>query len=95
MASSFLIPAMAIPMAITYVVGAGSLVKNYGEVSVPFLLYNIITGASQSRDADLNAEAMIEMCTSDPAEIMMPRAGISLYMWNGYTRSWTPVKHLV
>ena len=95
MVSAFLIPAMALPMAIAYVVGAGSLVSNYGEVSLPFLLYNIITGASQSREADLNAESMIEMCTSDPAEIMMPRAGISLYMWNGYTRSWTPVKHLV
>lgn len=94
--SSIFIPAMALPAAILYIAGAGSLVENYNEVSLPFLLYNIITGASQSREADINAEAMIEMYLGgNPAEIMMPRAGISLYMWNGYTRSWTPVKHLI
>lgn len=94
--SAPLIPAMAVPAAINYIVGAGGLIEKYNEVSIPFLLYNIITGASQSREADINAEALMEMyVTSDPAEMMMPRACISLYMWNGYLRCWTPVKHLV
>lgn len=81
--------------AISWIKGSGDLADKYGTISFPFLVYAMVTGAYLCKEADVNAEGFLEECLNDPAEHLMPRACLSLYMWNGFTRNWISVKALV
>ena len=77
--------------------GGDTIQDKYHAISLPFMIYNWATAASKMKDADVEAENIVEM-KSDPehyTEILMPRMCMSLYMWNGYRRAWIPVKSLV
>ena len=78
-----------------WIAGAGDLAKNYGTISFPFLVYSMITGAYLCTEADVTAETFVEEGTDNPGEILMPRACLSLYMWNGFKRQWISVKALI
>lgn len=78
-----------------WITGAGDLAEKYNTVSLPFLLYAMITGSYTTKEADVNAEGFIEELLPNPEEVLMPRACMSLYMWNGYNRSWLSVKTIV
>ena len=81
--------------AAAWISGAGDLADKYGTISFPFLVYAMVTGAYINKEADVDAEGFLEECLNDPAELLMPRACLSLYMWNGFTRNWISVKALV
>lgn len=80
---------------VNWIAGGRDFAEKWNAVSIVFLLYNILTGSSNNQESDIDAERLEEMYTSDPGEILMPRAGIALYMWNGYKRTWVPLKSLI
>ena len=75
--------------------GARSFAKTFSAVSIPFMIYDYGIGSFYSRTSDIDAEELEEQFLHDPVEKVIPREGISLYMWNGYTRSWQPMKPLI
>lgn len=76
--------------------GGRTIQQKYGAITLPFMIYEAITVASKSKVADGEAESTIEYSLpGNPAEIMMPRMCLSLYMWDGYKRVWMPVKSLI
>ncbi len=81
---------------ISAISGGRDLQERYGALTFPFLIYNAVTAASQISTADWEAEDLIEKhIPTDLKEILMPRMCISLYMWNGYKRTWQPIKPLI
>ena len=89
------IPAYYTLATINWIAGGGDLAAKANAVSLPFLLYNLVTGASDNPSSDVYAENLIEYGYPDPGDILMGRSCISLYMWNGYKRTWTPIKTLI
>lgn len=81
--------------AVAMVNGGRTMQERYGAITLPFLIYNAISGSSKSKTSDGEAEVWVETFTPNPGEILMPRMCISLYMWNGYKRTWIPVKNLI
>ena len=61
-------------------------------ITLPILLYNLFSTATSVDHEDVEAEPYPEMLGSLTTVNNMPRNCISLYMWNGYKRNWTPVK---
>lgn len=61
-------------------------------LTLPILLYNLLSTASSLDHEDVEAEPYPEMLASKNTENNMPRNCISMYMWNGYRRNWMPVK---
>lgn len=96
--SSEITPAAYYTLAtINWIAGGGDLAANAKAVSLPFMLYNLITAASNNPTSDIYAEKLVEMAPpyENPGDIMMGRSCISLYMWNGYHRTWVPLKTLI
>lgn len=82
--------------AVAAISGSKDLQDRYDAVTLPFLIYNAVTTASKMKEADSEAENIIEnYIPTDLKEILMPRMCISLYMWEGYKRTWIPVKSLM
>ena len=80
---------------VSYITRAGDLAERYGTISLPFLIYAMVTSSYLTKEADVNAEGLLEEGLDNPGELLMPRACLSLYMWNGFTRNWISVKALV
>ena len=81
---------------INWIAGGGDLAEKANAVTLPFMLYNLITAAGSNPDSDIYAETFVENHPMyDPSEVMMGRSCISLYMWNGFNRTWTPLKTLI
>jgi len=80
-----------------WMTSGADLAEKYGEVTLPLLLYQMAKSSSEAREADVDAESFVEYVQEpDKADQnQMPRSCVSLYMWNGYTRSWISPKSLI
>lgn len=64
----------------------------YNTMSLPKLLYVTLLSSTSLDHEDVEAEDYPEELATGSTDYNMPRNCISLYMWNGYKRNWTPVK---
>lgn len=82
--------------AISSLMGASSwLLENAYIVTFGGLISTIIRTFFNAKTADSEAENLIEYTITRNGAFNLSRNCLSTYMWNGYTRSWMPLKWMI
>ena len=74
---------------------SSDLYSRTGKYSIANFLMSWILMSYDLEASDFDAEAYTEMVATGNTSHNMPRNCISLYMWNGYKRTWMPLKNLI